>query len=71
MRPVRPAIAPGPAVDRLAEQAHASMVEELTQARSTIAALEQSNAELRQSLEDQLQQIEAMEQRLRRGIALQ
>jgi cysteine-rich repeat protein len=71
MRPVRPAAPSGPAVGRLAEQFHARMGEELAQARGTIAALEQSNTELRQSLQDQLRQLEEMQQRLVRGAALQ
>jgi cysteine-rich repeat protein len=65
--PTRPAAAPGHAPGRLADQARAGMVEELAQARTTIAALEQSNTELRQSLEDQLRLLDDMRRRLVHG----
>jgi predicted nuclease of restriction endonuclease-like RecB superfamily len=47
------------------------MGEELALARSMITALEQSNAALRQSLEDALRELTEAQQRLVRGIALQ
>jgi cysteine-rich repeat protein len=71
LRPVRPATPAGLEMGGFAEQSHGRMSEELALARSTIAELEQRNAELRLSLEGQLQQLEEMQQRLIRGTALQ